>query len=169
MDLPNNPYQPPTTQVLPSAPELQAAGREATRGSRLAAAFLDGLLILAVLVPLQWALGVYDDFPAYQKDHLRQALWGLGGFALTLAINGYLLATRAQTVGKAALGIKIVTMDGTNADFWRIVTRRILPINVLSMIPVVGAFLPLVDSVAIFGSDKRCIHDRLANTRVVRV
>ena len=169
MELPNNPYQPPTTGVLPTAPSQPGSGQDATRGSRLAATMLDSLLLLSVMVPMQWAAGVYDNFAAYQKDHLSQVLWGLVGVAIMLSINGYLLATRAQTVGKVALGIKIITTDGKNADFWRIVTRRLLPINVLSFIPVVGAFVPMADCIAIFGKQKRCLHDRLADTRVVRV
>lgn len=74
-----------------------------------------------------------------------------------------------QTVGKAALGIKIVTMDDRNADFGRIVARRLLPVVLMTMIPVVGSLLRLLDDAAIFGNGRRCIHDRLAGTRVVRV
>jgi uncharacterized RDD family membrane protein YckC len=46
---------------------------------------------------------------------------------------------------------------------------RYLPISLAALIPVIGPYLSLVDVVFIFGSERRCIHDRLAGTKVVKV
>jgi uncharacterized RDD family membrane protein YckC len=39
----------------------------------------------------------------------------------------------------------------------------------VALIPVIGGFLPLVDVLFIFRHDRRCIHDLLAGTNVVKV
>jgi len=39
----------------------------------------------------------------------------------------------------------------------------------LGLVPVVGSFLSIINVLFIFSSSKRCLHDRFANTRVVRV
>jgi uncharacterized RDD family membrane protein YckC len=169
MDLQQNPYQPPTTEVPFASGSVSQGPLLATRGSRLAAALIDGLLVMAVVLPLQWALGAFDGgLTAYSQDKVAQIPWIFAGFAVQLAIHGYFLATRAQSVGKIIMGIKIVTLDGQNADFKRIVLRRILPISVLSVVPVVGSFIATADCLLVFRKDQRALHDQIAGTRVIR-
>lgn len=162
----NDPYQPPVAELRAPAqigPEGQVL---ASRASRLGAAILDTFVILVIVVPLQYAMGMYENPEA--NSLTSTIVWGGGGFALYLLIQGYFLATRAQSLGKMALNIKIVTLDGRNADITRILLLRILPLGVVSMIPIVGGVISLVDSLFIFGDDQRCIHDRIAGTRVVQ-
>lgn len=165
----DNPYQPPTTDV----PLQHALGSDASpvpsRLRRLVAQFIDGMILGAMIVPVQWYMGVYKDLAGYAQDRVAQLIWGLVGLGCMLVVNGYLLHTRAQTVGKALLGMKIVTLDGENAPFARILFRRMLPTGMAALIPVVGGFVGLADALAIFRHDRRCIHDHIAGTRVVRV
>ena len=162
----NDPYQPPATELQVPA-QVGAAGEVlASRESRLGAAILDSCIIMAILVPLQWAMGAYDETTA--NSLVVTATWGGLGLLLTMLIQGYFLATRAQSLGKMALKIKIVTLDGANAEFSRIVLRRIVPVTVMTMIPFVGGIFSLVDSLFIFREDQRCIHDHIAGTRVVK-
>lgn len=164
----DNPYQPPTTDVpLPPAGVRADAGMP-NRFARLAAQLIDGLVIGAILLPVQWQMGVFRDFTAYSQDRVAQVIWGVVGMGVVVAVNGYLWATRAQSIGKLAMSIKIVTLDGQNADFARIVFRRMLPTSLVALIPVVGSILALVDALAIFRHDRRCVHDHIAGTRVVR-
>lgn len=163
----NDPYQPPATE-LRAPVDLGPEGEIlASRESRLGAAIIDGLIVMAILLPLQWAMGMFED--AESNTMVTTMASAGGGLALTVLIQGYFLATRAQSLGKMALKIKIVTLDGKNADLVRIVTLRLLPITLVSMIPVVGGFVSLVDSLFIFRADQRCIHDHIAGTRVVKV
>lgn len=168
----HNPYQPPTVEAQVGFTEAGAGPGDgpqlAGRWARLGAALIDSMIMLVILVPVQWKAGVYDDMEAYASNYLGNVAWGLGGFLLTLVVNGYLLHTRAQTVGKAALGIKIVTLDGQNADLARVALRRILPMTLLGVIPAAGGFLAGIDPLFIFREDKRCLHDLIAGTRVVR-
>jgi hypothetical protein len=39
----------------------------------------------------------------------------------------------------------------------------------MGAIPFVGNFVGLVDALMIFGEDHRCLHDRIAGTRVISV
>ena len=68
-------------------------------------------------------------------------------------------AIGGQTIGKMALGIKVIAESGTMDSALAI--RRTLA-GVLSLLPVGLGFLP-----AFFGNDRRALHDRLTGTRVV--
>jgi uncharacterized RDD family membrane protein YckC len=129
---------------------------------------IDGIVIGALLLPVQWQMGLFRDLTAYSQDRVTQLIWGVVGMGAVVAVNGYLWTTRAQSIGKLAMGIKIVTLDGRNADFARIVFRRFLPTSLVALIPFVGGILALADALAIFRNDRRCIHDHIAGTRVVR-
>ena len=83
------------------------------------------------------------------------------------ALNGYLLARRGQTVGKKLLGIKIVMADGSVAPFWRTAGLRLVPF-VLGGVGPVGAALLAFDGLLILGHQRRCLHDFLAGTIVVK-
>jgi uncharacterized RDD family membrane protein YckC len=166
-----NPYQPPAFDEGPN-PEPSPAGgiAFATRSERLGAAMIDSLIQAAVLFPIQIALGVYRGFPRVQPQApLAHMMWGLGGLGVYLAIHGYLLAQRGQTIGKRLVGIRIVNVgDGAQTSIARIVGLRILPIQLVTLVPKVGIFAALVDAVIIFRKDRRCVHDHLAGTMVVK-
>jgi uncharacterized RDD family membrane protein YckC len=166
MAAPENPYQPPKTELGVSTP--WAEGTLAPRGARLAGSLIDTVAILALMLPLQWSTGTFRDMAAYSADRVAQVQWGLVGLGVMSALNGYFWATRAQSIGKMAVGTKIVTLDGHNASFGRIFLRRVLPVTLLALIPWVGSLVALADAVLIFRSDQRCLHDHIAGTRVVR-
>lgn len=164
----NDPYQPPSAELqapTQSTPDGQVL---ATRGQRYAAAMIDGLLVMALVLPMAFAMGAFEN-PEANSSMLTPMIMGGGGFLVTLVVQGYFLATRAQTLGKMALKIKIVTLDGNNADLKRIVLLRILPVTLVSAIPVIGGVLSMADPLFIFRDDHRCIHDHIAGTRVVVV
>jgi uncharacterized RDD family membrane protein YckC len=48
-----------------------------------------------------------------------------------------------------------------------LILKRYLPISVVSVIPVVGPLLTLIDILFIFRSDRRCVHDLIADTQVL--
>jgi uncharacterized RDD family membrane protein YckC len=64
--------------------------------------------------------------------------------------------------------IKDVRTDGSRASFGRIFGLRYLVNTRLTMVLRLGGLYGLVDVLMIFGSAKRCCHDYIADTIVVR-
>ncbi len=141
----------------------------ASRWARLGAAIVDGIVIMIVYLPIAFVFGVLD-FSDWETSPSigNQALSSLLSIALYIAVNGYFLARNGQTVGKLALGIKIVRSNREQASFGRLIGLRYLPISILGNIPFLGGLLVLVDVLLIFREEKNCLHDDIADTRVVR-
>ncbi|MDC0679104.1 RDD family protein [Sorangium atrum] len=165
-----NPYQPPTS-IEPMADSERARDGSASRMSRFWAAMIDGVLAIVIFVPLQYFAGVYRDFPKISEPPFWQSLlWALAGLAITLVLHGTFLARSAQTIGKKALGIQIVNAsDGKPAAFGTIALRRLLPMSLVALIPYVGGVLSIINPLFIFRKDRRCVHDHIAGTRVVKL
>jgi uncharacterized RDD family membrane protein YckC len=88
---------------------------------------------------------------------------------IPLALNVYFLHRHGQSAGKRMLAIMIVRADGRRVDVGRVLAlRATLPV-VVSWIPIIGPLLALANVLYIFGRDQRCIHDYIADTRVVEV
>lgn len=82
--------------------------------------------------------------------------------ALWAIYEGLMLQARGQTLGKMALGIKVVSVDGSDISAGQAWGRAALR-------QLLGSLL-LVDYIpAFFTKEKTCLHDMLAKTRVVRV
>ncbi len=152
------------------AEELDEGQRPlAERGTRLAAQLLDGLAAIVIGIPI--LVGA-----------LIGALVGGDEAASTLAIVGMvvgfiafafyqlrLLAAEGQTIGKRAMKIRIVDIaDGTNPGFARTFFVRGVVTGIIGAIPGVGPLFAMVNILFIFRDDRRCIHDHLAKTVVVK-
>ncbi len=98
-------------------------------------------------------------------------LLGLGGllFLGVLVYQLILLSNQGQTVGKRVMKIKIVRVsDQENGGFVTNVLLRGIVSGLPSLIPILGNLYTLVDILFIFGSERRCIHDLIAGTYVVK-
>ena len=163
----SDPYQAPQAALQePVTYELELADR----GMRLAGAIIDGLLLSVILLPAM-ALGGYFDgiMRGQQPSFASQALWGVGGIVLFIVVQGVPLARTGQTWGKKLLKMRIVDLDGHQPPFGKLIGLRYLPTQLISLVPGLGAIFGLVDALFIFGEERRCIHDLIAGTRVVRV
>jgi uncharacterized RDD family membrane protein YckC len=165
-----NPYATPASDGLDrlASPATEGGAIDATRGARFGAALIDAVSGMLVILPMQFALGVWKDFPAVKMSFGQTVAWTVGAFAIFVAMHGYFLVRGAQTIGKRLVGIQIVNVtDLAPAPVSRILLLRYLPTNLVTLIPVVGGFVHLVDTLAIFREDRRCVHDHIAGTRVV--
>ena len=167
---PFNPYQPPAADDAPPSAEGEGTSRRATRGRRFVAAQIDGLLALALLLPLQLKFGVYRNFPDMTPLGLKATLaWGAASFAIWCAIHGYFLAKNGQTVGKRIMRIRVEDSAYVRpTELWKLTLVRYLPFAAITQIPTVGPVLALVDILFIFRRDRRCLHDHIADTVVVK-
>lgn len=142
-----NPYAPPKA-ALDDAPQPQI--ELATRAARFGAAIVDGLV-----------LGAAAGFGAVISP------MAIAVFVLLIgAVNLWTLHQHRASIGKLALKLRIVRADGTEAELWRIVLLRWMPMAAISAIPFVS-ILALVDVLFIFGAARRCVHDYIADTVVV--
>jgi uncharacterized RDD family membrane protein YckC len=171
-------FRPPSAPVADQA-EVQALVL-AERGARFWAKCVDWLTLLGLVLGagLVSVLTV-PAMLAYRKAggsatglHLvAAAVMGLslvlGGIALVVW-NCIWLHQYGQTVGKRALGIRIVRSDGGRATLGRIFALRYLPVTLLGAIPYVGPLISLVDVLLIFRDSRQCMHDQIADTIVVK-
>lgn len=164
----SNPYQAPVADE-PPAKQSVAPGESASRLARLFASLADAVIGFVVMFPIQLWAGVYDGFPALKPQEFPKSLfWIIGSVLFWIALHGPFLAKNAQTIGKKLMGLQIVMADtGKPASFERLVFWRFLPMMLVPQIPYVGMFLILADLLSIFRTDRRCLHDHIAGTRVI--
>jgi len=91
------------------------------------------------------------------------------GFTMFLVLQGYLLVTRSQSIGKVLLKTRIVRCDGTHASAFRILGLRHGVIFLMTVLSLVATIFSLVDCLLIFRKSRRCLHDLIADTTVVNV
>jgi len=165
----DNRYAPPRAPVSDSAideGEQELAGR----GTRLAAAIIDSMLLGLIVWPYAMSTGYVERAMQDQigmSDMLELSLVNLIAF---LVVHGYLLHKYGQSIGKRLLGIRIVSAtDGQLIPLGKIFGLRYVPIQLVGILPLIGTFLPLIDLIFIFREDRRCLHDFIAGTKVVKV
>jgi uncharacterized RDD family membrane protein YckC len=170
-----NPYAPPTAQVADAvehSDELQIAGR----GTRLGAYLLDVLVSILFAVPALIAGGasMFTSLASANPENMIALFTGTFGVLLLVGMLAYAVITiilvhkNGQTIGKKLLGIKVVRKEGARASLGRIFWLRNIVNALPSMIPVVGGFYFFIDSLFIFSESNQCVHDKIADTIVVR-
>ena len=162
----DNPYKSPAEVVEVRLPgELPGL---ASRLTRLGAVLIDAVIAMAITVPIMFLTGYFARAMKQQVSLGEMVLYSVFGFVVYMLLHGYLLATQGQSIGKMLLGVRIVDYHtGEILSLGKLVGLRMAPIGIVSMIPFVGALASLVDVMFIFGSEKRCVHDLIAGTKVV--
>ena len=170
-----NPYRAPTAALDPMA-EQTLGGFVGYGGfwRRGAALFID-VIVMGILGGLVGAVigVVYASMgmgPAPAAPGAPPQLdWTLVGIAQTVGIilnvcyyAGFESSSKQATLGKMALGVKVVDLHGRRISFGRGVGRYFA--KILS-----GLMLLIGYIMAAFDDRKRALHDRIAGTLVVRV
>lgn len=163
-----NVYAPPKASL--EIKENVGVSALAERKDRFFAAMIDGFIGLAFGIPFIFIAGPYLGFENFKSQpgytYLIPAT--IFGFVMFVLIHGYLLNKYGQTVGKKLLKIKIVTTKDYKVALPRLLLFRYVPISLASLVPVAGSFLPAVDALFIFRKDRRCLHDLIARTKVIK-
>jgi uncharacterized RDD family membrane protein YckC len=159
-----NPYAAPV--ALPHRREERTVGSNAlaSREARLAAAMIDGVATLLILIP---AMVAFVFAGAAEGAGAASVLFALVSGIALLAFCIYqitLLVSEGQTLGKKMMRIRIVNHDdGAVPSAGRLLGIRYVVNSLLGNIPLYS----IVDILFIFGEERRCLHDHLAGTKVV--
>ena len=161
-----NPYAAPVARVADarSDEELVKSGRMA----RLGAVLLDSLVIVVPAIVLAIALPSMQDGSGEASPGMAilmvLAVLGVVAFLVYQLVQ---LHRSGQTFGKKMVGVRIVRTDGSRASLGRILGLRYFVPGLIGAIPLLGALFSLIDPLLIFGEERRCIHDYIADTIVV--
>ncbi|MEM6925924.1 MAG: RDD family protein [Myxococcota bacterium] len=145
--------------------ETQAAQPLADRDVRLLARLFDRSLVLVTAIPMVAVLAALPPERFDPSLSLRLNLLAIAAGVGLALVQWVLLTLRGQSLGKLALGIRIERPDGSLPGFFRAVVLRDWLFVAFTATGVLG----IVDGMLIFAEDRRTLHDRLADTRVVFV
>ena len=158
-------YSPPESQLEKpeTGPQL------ASRWSRFWGAMIDGLIGMAISMPVLIMVGYWDRAMAQQITPMETVMGAIFGFTMFIVVHGYFLSRDGQTIGKKLVGTRIVSAESNELlPLWKILFARYLPISVVANIPLAGTGLLIVNYLFIYRKDKRCLHDLVAGTKVIR-
>jgi uncharacterized RDD family membrane protein YckC len=163
-----NPYAPPRANVQDVA---DSGATPAGRGTRLGAAILDGIIITVMIyVPLAIGMRLNGHLVLPNGHFNPMAIFGAGswlplaGFVAWCWLTILFVARNGQSIAKKMLGIKVVRSDGSPASLGQIFLLRNVVNTLLAFVPFYG----LVDILLIFGEARQCIHDKIADTIVIK-
>lgn len=128
-------------------------------GRRLAAALIDHAILMAIDLTVIYFTVRMAGLAAADVLLLPPAPLAIFLGLLKLAYFTAFTAVGGQTIGKMAMGIRVVAEHGT-IDSARAIRRTLA--GLLSVLPLGLGFVP-----AFVGADRRTLHDRLTQTRVV--
>ncbi len=146
--------------------EESSTAELAGRGARLGGYLIDWILVGVIAGGIGYMAGLVERLMVQET---AATLW-LAAIALVVfaVINGRLLATRGQTVGKRLVGVRIVDANTREiVPVWKSFGLRVAVIQAIASLPPVGGIIALVDILFIFGERRRCLHDHLAGTLVI--
>jgi uncharacterized RDD family membrane protein YckC len=169
-----------------------AEGQLAGRWVRLGAQLLDGVVTAVLIGPgvamlLPWIIAQGNADPSQSlfsrtpftlsslTDQVSLSTLPVAG--ATVLVTGWLVLTviqiillslRGQSIGKIVAGVRIVRLDGQPAGFVHAWLLRNFVVRIICAVPTVGPIFWLTDILFIFSEGRRCVHDRIAGTRVVK-
>ncbi|MEA1952748.1 MAG: RDD family protein [Planctomycetota bacterium] len=168
-----NPYQAPPETIdvaLNNQPPLATDSIEyASRWLRLGGALIDMVIVLPIFMTLcVWCLLDVSAKTLEPWSFEKQFYSLLIGLAVFLMLNGILIYTRGQTIGKLICRTVVVNKkDFSQVSGNRYIFLRFLPIAIVNGIPFISMLFNFINSLAIFRPEKNCLHDDIAGTRVI--
>lgn len=155
-------YQAPQVELL----DAERPVHKASRLRRLAANLIDTFCMSVIVLPAMYFGGLLElaSTSSLSWGYSLQSgtLWAV----VFLVFNGLLLVQRGQTIGKLVLSIKIVMADSSPLTLSALAIRYGVYF-IGNLVPVIGPLFSIINVLFIFGEERRCLHDRAANTLVV--
>lgn len=129
-------------------------------GQRLIAALLDGLIVGVTNFMIGIVIGVVTGGDQNGTVSTLSYLIGLG---VSVGYFVFYQAEQGQTVGKRVMGIRVVGVNGKTPTPMTFFLREIIGKTISAFILFIGYLMPLWDG------RKQALHDKIANTFVVKV
>ena len=178
----------PPVMASSSGGDLAGVSTLAGRGARTLAALINAFFYMLCTIPGSMMISrklieqnpeiARGEFPRLDELDLTAffggVAWVWAGLLIGILLQAALLAARGQNLGKILLGVRVVRADTSErAGFVRgALLRFLLPVGFMILLNVftvvLGFVFLLVDYCFIFRADQRCLHDLIANTKVVR-
>jgi uncharacterized RDD family membrane protein YckC len=162
-----NPYAPPRAAVRDIRDSVGAT-EPADRGTRLGAAILDSLIFCAMVYLPLLISGLISNGGRRGADagmiFVVGILLMLVGFIAWCWMTVVYVKRNGQSIGKKIMEIKVIRADGSDVSLGRLFWLRNFVNGVISIIPLYG----LIEVLFIFGESRQCLHDKLADTIVVK-
>ena len=142
-------------------PALAIAGP----GRRFMAQVVDGLILMVpfFVVLVVTVFGAPRGGPAPEAFNPFSWLMIVWLFGIVV-YEALFLSHNGQTLGKIALGLRVVRPDGTKISAGQ-AWGRAFSRSLLSFTRILG----IVDVLMVFSSEGRTLHDRMAKTRVIKI
>lgn len=129
---------------------------------RFAARFLDGIILGVVSFAIQMALGAVLGVASEGQELTFLAIYYIFSLGIGIAYPTFFLGKYGATPGKMVAGIKVVRPDGEAITYGRAFGRYFAEI-------ISGIIFGIGYLMAAFDDEKRALHDRICDTRVVRM
>jgi uncharacterized RDD family membrane protein YckC len=139
---------------------------------RFVAYMIDGLVMLvptAILVGIFAAFVILTNQSTDHEELPAQLVVALVLLVAAMIVINWLYealmtsSLRGATLGKRALGLRIVRFDGTQLSFGRATARHFLKYMITPLVPLAIGYI-----MAAFTNRKRALHDILADTLVIK-
>jgi uncharacterized RDD family membrane protein YckC len=154
--------KPGYVQLLRQGAPVAAVQRYGGFWVRVAAKLLDGLILWVVNMVITFA-GIWTFFGRQDNPRLALATMGVQWvlqLAVAAAYTTYFLGAHGATPGKMALKLEVVRPDGERLTYLRALGRHFAEM-LSSLILCIGYIM------VAFDDEKRALHDRICDTRVV--
>jgi uncharacterized RDD family membrane protein YckC len=131
---------------------------------RFGAKFLDGIIMNVIGSVVGFVIGIVMGV-SNAAEHPEVAIAALVlqvviGIAIGAIYNTFLVGRYGATFGKMACGLRVVTPEGENISYLRALGRHFAEM-LSGIIMLIGYIM------AAFDDEKRALHDRICETRVV--
>lgn len=144
-----------------SAPQPAQQVKYAGFWIRFAAAFIDGIILMIPAGIIQAVIGMAIAISG-MPDFMGSTMSWIIGMAITWAYAIFMIHNYQATLGKMALGIKVISGEGGNLPLGKIVLRETLGKIVSSYLTLMIGYI-----IAGFTERKRALHDMIAGSVVI--
>lgn len=129
---------------------------------RVGAKLIDGIILGVINMIVTFGVGAVGSQLSGNASHaILLLLQVLIQFGFGASYTAWFLSRQGATPGKLALGLRVIRPDSGPISFWRGVGRYFAE--------MLSSFILLIGYIMVaFDDEKRALHDRICDTRVIR-